>query len=77
MLLRKILSQIVLPLVKKEALYGEFFHRKRIAMPGQKAMVVVMRLFLRKLHGWYRSGRAFDAERYFHATQIATERQAA
>lgn len=28
-------------------------------------MVVVMRHFLRKLLGWYRSGRAFDAERYF------------
>lgn len=76
-LLRKILGQIVLPLVKREALYGEFFHRKRVAMPGQKAMVVVMRLFLRKLLGWYRSGQAFDAERHFHATATATERQAA
>ena len=64
-LLRKILSQIVLPLVRRQCLYGEFYHRKRLAMPGQKAMVVVMRSFLRKLHGWYRSGRAFDAERYF------------
>jgi transposase len=64
-LLRKILSQIVLPLVRRKCLYGVFYHRKRLTMPGQKAMVVVMRSFLRKLHGWYRSARAFDAERFF------------
>ena len=74
-LLRKILSQIVLPLVRRKCLYGEFYHRKRLAMPGQKAMVVVMRSFLRKLHGWYRSARAFDAERYF--TDQAEYEQAA
>ena len=64
-LLRKILSQIALPLVRRKCLYGEFYHRKRLTMPGQKAMVVVMSSFLRKLHGWYRSGRAFDDERFF------------
>lgn len=75
-LLRKILSQIVLPLVRRQCLYGAFYHRKRQAMPGQKAMVVVMRHFLRKLHGWYRSGQAFDLQRYFTAaSQI--QRQAA
>ena len=75
-LLRKILSQIVLPLVRRQCLYGEFYHRKRLAMPGQKAMVVVMRNFLRKLHGWYRSGRAFDIECFFNTVSKA-ERQAA
>ena len=74
-LLRKILSQIVLPLVRRKCLYGEFYHRKRLAMPGQKAMVVVMRNFLRKLHGWYRSGRAFDIECFFNA--VSQERRAA
>ena len=64
-LLRKILSQIVLPLVRRKCLYGEYYHGKRVAMPEQKAMVAVMRHFLRKLHGWYRSGRAFDHQRYF------------
>jgi transposase len=76
-LLRKILSQIVLPLVRRQCLYGEFYHRKRLAMPGQKAMVVVMRSFLRKLHGWYRSGQAFDAERYFTDQAAYQKRQAA
>ena len=64
-LLRKILSQVVLPLVRRKCLYGEYYHGKRVAMPGQKAMVAVMRHFLRKLHGWYRSARAFDHQRYF------------
>ena len=39
-------------------------------------MVVVMRHFLRKLHGWYRSGRAFDIECFFNAAP-QTKRQAA
>ena len=75
-LLRKILGQIVLPLVRRQCLYGDFYHRKRQAMPGQKAMVVVMRHFLRKLHGWYRSGQAFDIQRYFTAAS-QMHRQAA
>ena len=64
-LLRKILGQIVFHLVRRNGLYGDYYHRKRLSMPGQKAMTVVMRHFLRKLHGWYRSGQAFDAARYF------------
>ena len=75
-LLRKILGQIVFHLVRRNGLYGEYYHRKRLSMPGHKAMTVVMRHFLRKLHGWYRSGQAFDAERYF-GSQPCTERRAA
>ncbi|MFO7905880.1 MAG: transposase, partial [Pirellulaceae bacterium] len=69
--LRKILGQIILPLVKKDALYGPFYHDKRTTMPGPKAMMVVMRQFLRKLHGWYRSGQDFDAVRFFNAKHEA------
>jgi transposase len=66
-LLRKILGQIALPLVRRKNLYGEFYHRKREQekMPGNKAMTVVMRNFLKKFHFWYRSGQAFDKERWF------------
>lgn len=64
-LLRKILSQIVLPLVKRGNLYGEFYHKKREKMPGKKAMTVVMRQFLKKFFGWYKSGGAFNKERFF------------
>ena len=76
-LLRKILGQIVLPLVRKKSLYGEFYHGKRVTMPGQKAMTVVMRLFLRKLHGWYRAGEAFNEERHFTCSASYDEKQAA
>jgi transposase len=64
---RKVLSQIVLPLVKKAGLYGNFYHGKKEKdkMVGNKAMVVVSRQFLRKFYGWYRSGKAFDRNRFF------------
>ncbi|MDD5758707.1 MAG: transposase, partial [Desulfobulbaceae bacterium] len=66
-LLRKVLQAITLPLVKKEALYGEVYHKKKdeTKMPGNKAMIVVARHLLRKLYGWYRSGKAFDEQRFF------------
>jgi len=66
-LLRKILSQIALQLVRRGALYGDYYHEKkeRQELPGTKALTIVMRHFLRKFYGWYRSGQAFDKERFF------------
>lgn len=66
-LLRKILNQIALPLVKRDKLYGTFYHHKKEVdkMVGNKAMVVVARHFLRKFYGWYISGEAFDQQRFF------------
>ena len=66
-LLRKVLQCIALPLVKKGGLYGEYYHKKKEVnkMPGNKAMTVVARQLLRKIYGWYRSGEAFDEERFF------------
>jgi transposase len=66
-LLRKVLGQVILPLVKETGLYGSYFHRKKHQekMPGTKAMVVVERRFLKMLFGWYRSGEAFDQKRVF------------
>ncbi len=66
-LLRKVLQCIALPLVRKRGLYGDYYHRKRQVnkMPGNKAMTVVARHLLRKLYGWYKSGKAFDEERFF------------
>ena len=66
--LRKILGNIALPLVPKGKLYGEFYHDKKdnAKMPGNKAMTVTMRNFLRKFFGWYKSGGGtFDRERWF------------
>jgi hypothetical protein len=66
-LLRKVLGQIALPLCKRGTLYGEYYHGKKDQqkMPGNKAMTIVMRHFLRKFHGWYCSGQQFDKERFF------------
>lgn len=64
-MLRNALDKAVLPLVTKTSLYGPFYHHKKTTMPGNKAMVVVMRKFLKMLFGWYRSGEDFNAERVF------------
>ena len=65
-LLRKALSQTVLPLVKKEGLFGPYYHRKKQqGMSGTKAMTAVMRKFLKLFYGWYKSGGAFDRNRVF------------
>jgi transposase len=66
-LLRKVLGQIALPLCKRGTLYGDYYHRKKDIqkMPGNKAMTIVMRHFLRKFYGWYMSGQAFDREHWF------------
>ena len=64
--LRKTLSQVVLPLVKKTGLFGPYYHRKKEqGMSGTKAMTVVMRKFLKLFYGWYKSGGAFDRNRVF------------
>ncbi|MEJ2033789.1 MAG: transposase [Deltaproteobacteria bacterium] len=66
-LLRKVLHAIALPLVRKGCLYGAVYHQKKdeTKMPGNKAMTIVARQLLRKLYGWYRSGEAFDEQRFF------------
>lgn len=66
-LLRKVLQQIVLPLVRKGYLYGDVYHRKKELekRPGTMAMAIVARQFLRKFYGWCRSRNAFDEQRFF------------
>jgi transposase len=66
-LMRKILQNIALPLVRRHCLYGEYYyHKKEIQkMPGNKAMTTVARHFLKKFFGWYKSAQAFDPQRFF------------
>jgi len=66
-LLRKILQQIVLPMVSPGRLYTDIFKAKckEGSVPGNKVVTAIARQFLRKLFGWYRSGTAFDQQRYF------------
>lgn len=64
--LRRALGYIVLPLVKKKALFGNRYHAKRDnGMPGNKAMVAMMRKFLKIFYGWYNSDEPFDINRIF------------
>ena len=66
-LLRKVLQRIVFPLVRQNCLYGPYYHRKKEGdkMPGNKIITCVSRHFLRKFYGWYKSGEAFDQQRFF------------
>ena len=65
-LLRKILAQTTFPLLKRRALYGEIYHRKREqGMAEQKAKVAIMRKFLVMLYGVHKSGQAFDPRRLY------------
>ena len=69
-LLRAILNQMALPLVKRDRLFGAYYHHKigLQKMPGAKAMTAVSRKIVKMIWGWYRSGEAFDARRVFTCT---------
>ena len=66
-LFRSIVNQMALPLVKRDRLYGPYYHQKTgiQKMPGSKAMTAVGRKIVKMIWGWYRSGAAFDARRVF------------
>ncbi len=66
-LLRKVLQRIIFPLVKQNWLYGPYYHRKKEIdkMPGNKIISCVSRHFLKKFYGWYKSGEAFNQQRFF------------
>lgn len=65
--LRSVLNQMALPLVKRDRLFGPYYHQKIGVqkMDGNKAMTAVARKIVKMIWGWYRSGRAFDASRVF------------
>lgn len=76
-LLRSIINQIALPLVKRDRLFGDYYHHKTGVqkMPGNKAMTAVGRKIMKMIWGWYRAGSAFDATRVF-ACEAAHRRAA-
>lgn len=66
--LRKVLGNIILPIVPRHKIYGDFYHGKKdnALMPGNKAMTVTIRNFLRKFFGWYQAGGGeFNRNRWF------------
>lgn len=66
-LLRAIINQMALALVRQGRLFGAYYHHKTgiQKMPGKKAMTAVGRKIVKLIWGWYRSGAAFDARRVF------------
>lgn len=65
-MLRKILTQTCLPLVREGELYGDEYHaRKAAGAPGKKAMMAVASKQLKMIFGLHRSGAAFDRDRVF------------
>ena len=65
-MMRKVVSQTCLPLVRKGELFGEEYHRRKAAgAPGKKAMAAVANKFLKMLFGLHRSRREFDPARVF------------
>jgi transposase len=67
--LRCVAMQLVLPLVRRGALFGDYYAQKTGVqkMPGPKAMTAVARKFIKMIWGWTRTATAFDAQRVFRA----------
>jgi transposase len=64
--MRNVLCQAVFPLVRKGQLFGDYYHQKKAAgMPGNKAMVAVMRKFLVIFYTLSRERVEFCPERVF------------
>ena len=64
-LLRKVLGQTVFPVLRRDRLYGPYYHEKRQGgMDAQKAKVAVMGKFLGVVWALRRSAEAFDLERF-------------
>ena len=67
--LRRVTMQLILPLVRRGALFGQYYAQKTDVqrMPGPKAMTAVARKFIKMIWGWARAADAFDAQRVFCA----------
>lgn len=78
-LLRKVLGQTVFPVLRRDRLYGPYYHKKRQhGMEAHKAKVAVMRKFLGVVWAMARSGESFDLERFRRSeSQYQRYRQAA
>jgi transposase len=64
-LARRILNQMALPLVKRNQLFGPYYHGKKPTMDADQAMTAVTRKILKMLWGWYQAGQSFDITRVF------------
>jgi transposase len=67
--LRRVVMQMILPLVRRGALFGAYYAQKTAVqkMVGPKAMTAVARKFVKMIWGWSRAASDFDAARVFRA----------
>lgn len=67
--LRRVVMQIILPLVRRQELFGAYYGQKTKVqnMAGPKAMTAVARKFVKMIWGWSRAESAFDAGRVFRS----------
>ena len=66
--LRRVLNELVLPLVRRGSLYGDYYHHRKTSaekMEGTKAMTAVSRKLVKMIWGWSHSKGGFDAARVF------------
>ena len=64
--LRAVLAQSIFHLIKKDRIFGEFYHNKKNrGMSGTKAMTVVMRKMVDVLFALSKPGVVFDENRLF------------
>jgi transposase len=70
--LRRVTMQLILPLVRRGALFGDYYAQKTDVqkMPGPKAMTAVARKFIKMIWGWTRAEITFDASRVFRAESV-------
>ncbi len=62
--IRDILNRMALPLTKKFGLFGDYYHAKKDSgMPGNKAMVAVMRKLLKMIWGLCQKEQTFHKDR--------------
>lgn len=76
-LLRKLLTQTCLPLVRRGELFGEEYHaRKKAGEPGKRAMTAIANKYLNMIFGLHKSRQAFDRERVFRPLSSPLDRAA-
>ena len=75
--IRDILNRMALPMTKKIGLFGNYYHAKKgSGMPGNKAMVAVMRKLLKMICGLCQKEQAFNKDRV-HTCRTDFEKQVA
>lgn len=75
--IRDVLNRMAFPMTKKTGLFGDYYHsKKQSGMPGNKAMVAVMRKLLKMIWGVCQSEAVFERDRVHTSRQDLKKRVA-